>query len=207
MPQGDENSGKKLEFGDDSGARDHYPPVEKLQMTDRPGRASDAELCRRARAGDRDAFDELVGRHQDRVYRTCRLFLRDPEDAADAAQEAFLQAYRSLDSLRDAAQAGSWLCGIAIVVCRGNVRRSARRRRLLEENAPASRSDRPPATLEPYWSQLPPDLRLAVGLKYYAGMSHDEAAEAMGVTPAVAKRLVYQGLSTLRTLIGTEVQP
>jgi RNA polymerase sigma-70 factor (ECF subfamily) len=174
-------------------------------MTERPREASDGDLLSHARSGDREAFDEIVSRHQERVYRTCRLFLRDTEDAADAAQDAFLHAYRSLSSIRDEKRLVSWLCGIAILVCRGSVRRSVRRRRLLEEKGPLERPEQAAHSLEAFWAQLPVDQRTAVGLKYYAGMSHDEAAAAMGVSPAVAKRLIYQGLSTLRSLIGPEV--
>jgi RNA polymerase sigma-70 factor (ECF subfamily) len=74
---------------------------------------TDAELVERARAGEPDAFGELVDRHRSAVYRAALAALRSPADAEDAAQEAFLTAYRRLDGFRSEASFKTWLLTIA----------------------------------------------------------------------------------------------
>ena len=73
---------------------------------------SDADLVTRARQGDPDAFGELVDRHQAAVYRAALAALGSPADAEDAAQDAFLLAYRRLDGFRGDASFKTWLLTI-----------------------------------------------------------------------------------------------
>jgi RNA polymerase sigma-70 factor (ECF subfamily) len=75
-------------------------------------RVTDADLVARARQGDPVAFGELVERHRSAVYRAALAALRSPADAEDAAQDAFLLAYRRLDSFRGAASFKTWLLTI-----------------------------------------------------------------------------------------------
>ncbi|HEY6893659.1 MAG TPA: sigma-70 family RNA polymerase sigma factor, partial [Rhodanobacteraceae bacterium] len=75
-------------------------------------RVSDADLVQRARSGDRDAFGELVERHRTAVYRAALAALGSPADAEDAAQDAFVLAYRRLDSFRGNASFKTWLLTI-----------------------------------------------------------------------------------------------
>jgi RNA polymerase sigma-70 factor, ECF subfamily len=74
---------------------------------------TDAELVERARQGDPDAFGELVDRHRAGVYRAALAALGSPADAEDAAQDAFLTAYRRLASFRGEASFRTWLLTIA----------------------------------------------------------------------------------------------
>src|SRR5437763_1163632 len=74
---------------------------------------TDAELVDRARKGDAVAFGELVDRHRSAVYRAALAALRSPADAEDAAQDAFLTAYRRLSSFRGEASFKTWLLTIA----------------------------------------------------------------------------------------------
>jgi RNA polymerase sigma-70 factor, ECF subfamily len=75
-------------------------------------RVSDADLVRRARLGDTAAFGELVKRHQSAVYRAAMAALGSPADAEDAAQDAFLAAYRRLDGFRGESSFKTWLLTI-----------------------------------------------------------------------------------------------
>ena len=75
-------------------------------------RVSDADLVTRARQGDPAAFGELVDRHRAAVYRAALAALGSPADAEDAAQDAFLLAYRRLDSFRGDASFKTWLLTI-----------------------------------------------------------------------------------------------
>jgi len=75
-------------------------------------RVSDAELVHRARQGDTAAFGELIDRHRSAVYRAALAALGSPADAEDAAQDAFLAAYRRLGSFRGEASFKTWLLTI-----------------------------------------------------------------------------------------------
>jgi len=74
---------------------------------------TDDDLVARARQGDSAAFGELVDRHRSAVYRAARAALASHADAEDAAQDAFLAAYRRLDSFRGQASFKTWLLTIA----------------------------------------------------------------------------------------------
>lgn len=74
---------------------------------------SDAELVARARKGDQTAFGELIDRHRVAVYRATLAALGSHADAEDAAQDAFLTAYRRLDTFRGEASFKTWLLTIA----------------------------------------------------------------------------------------------
>ena len=74
---------------------------------------SDAELVERARRGDRDAFGELVERHQQAVFRTALAALRSREEAEEVAQDAFIAAMQKLDDFRGDASFKTWLLTIA----------------------------------------------------------------------------------------------
>jgi RNA polymerase sigma-70 factor (ECF subfamily) len=74
---------------------------------------TEAELVERARDGDADAFGELVERYQGVVYRAARAALRSSTDADDVAQEAFVAAFRKLNSFRGGAEFKTWLLAIA----------------------------------------------------------------------------------------------
>ena len=83
---------------------------------------SETELIERARAGDADAFGELVERHKVAVYRAARAALRSADEAEDVAQDAFVAAYRKLGQFRGDASFKTWLLAIT-----WNVARSRRR--------------------------------------------------------------------------------
>ena len=70
---------------------------------------SEQEIIDRAREGDHEAFRVLVSRHQDRVYGLALRILRDPEQARDAAQDAFLKAYRALGRFEGRSKFGTWM--------------------------------------------------------------------------------------------------
>jgi len=77
-----------------------------------------------AKRGDLDAFDRLVARHQDRVYNLCRWIIGDEDEAGDAAQEAFVRAFRFLSKFRGDSSFGTWLGHIAQNVARDFAARS-----------------------------------------------------------------------------------
>ncbi|CAA9490528.1 MAG: RNA polymerase sigma factor RpoE, partial [uncultured Solirubrobacteraceae bacterium] len=92
-----------------------------------PHQVEDAELIVRARSGDRDAYGMLVQRHQRIAFRTAYAVCGDAADAEDAAQDAFVKAYRALGRFRDGSPWRPWLLTIVANEAR-NRRRSAGRR-------------------------------------------------------------------------------
>ncbi|MGI9090632.1 MAG: sigma-70 family RNA polymerase sigma factor, partial [Gemmatimonadaceae bacterium] len=88
---------------------------------------SDAAVIGRVRAGDADAFSLIVERYQDRCARLAMRLLGDPDDAADAVQDAFIRAYNSLDRYHERDRFGSWLMCIVANRCRSATSTSSRR--------------------------------------------------------------------------------
>ena len=84
---------------------------------------SDAELLRAHADGDRYAFEELVRRHRDRMWAVALRTLHDPEEAADALQEALISAYRAAGSFRAESAVTTWLHRIVVNACLDRVRR------------------------------------------------------------------------------------
>ena len=93
----------------------------------------DADLVAAARAGDKDAFGQLVERYQQMVKRIALGMVRSEYLAQELMQETILQAYLSLDRLRNHDRFKSWLYGIALNVCRSYIRRQRVRPLSLEE--------------------------------------------------------------------------
>ncbi|MEK7657443.1 MAG: sigma-70 family RNA polymerase sigma factor [Elusimicrobiota bacterium] len=158
------------------------------------GREEDSEWVRRARGGDRDAFAALVRGHHVRILRLCLSMLRDPSDAEDAAQEAFLKAYKSLDRFAGDCAFSTWLHRIAANYCLDLLRRASRRRtESLDaaygkeggEPGAADASPEPDASLEAAdfaaraLAGLPEDYRLILVLRETQGLSYLELAQAL----------------------------
>jgi RNA polymerase sigma-70 factor (ECF subfamily) len=89
------------------------------------GPAAEAALLRAGRAGDREALERLVALHHRTLLALCHTLLGHAEDAEDAVQETFLRALRALPGFRGDATVRTWLCRIAVNVCR-NWRRDHR---------------------------------------------------------------------------------
>lgn len=88
---------------------------------------SDRELLARHSTGDRDAFAELVHRHRDRLWRVALRTLGDPDDAADAVQDALVSAYRAASGYRGEAAVTTWLHRIVVNACLDLARRRTAR--------------------------------------------------------------------------------
>ena len=80
------------------------------------------KAIQRVRAGDTDAFEALVRAHEKTVYNIALRMLGNPQDAEDAAQEAFLKAYHSLDALQGENRFSVWLYRIVSNVCLDQLR-------------------------------------------------------------------------------------
>jgi RNA polymerase sigma-70 factor (ECF subfamily) len=101
------------------------------------GGGGEAEWVRAARAGDREAFGRLVELHQDSVMTACHYLMGNPEDAADAAQDAFLRAWRSMSGFAGQSSFKTWL----LVIAANAARSLSAHRRAKKRDAPILRLD------------------------------------------------------------------
>jgi RNA polymerase sigma-70 factor (ECF subfamily) len=179
-------------------------------VADEPGRsgASDEQALRRFLAGDAAAFDELVRRHQDRVFRLALAHLGDREEARDASQEVFLRAFRGLRTWRFEARVGTWLFRLTLNVCR-----ELRRRRLSERlkqsrflrlvwpnrRSEAEHAARADSTgVGRLVDGLPPRQKETVLLRVYQELSVAETAAVLGVPEGTVKSNFFKAMRTLR---------
>jgi RNA polymerase sigma-70 factor (ECF subfamily) len=176
--------------------------------------AADTELVRRARRNSPAAWEELVGRHQEPVFRLAYLILGDAADAEDVAQETFIRAHGALERFDDARPLRPWLLSIAANLAR-NRRRSLGRywaalQRAFRQNpepyhAPPERTEAADARrLREAVSRLRPNARDIVYLRYFLGLSEAEAAAALDIPAGTAKSRLSRALAQLRHLIEAE---
>ncbi|MBI3323897.1 MAG: sigma-70 family RNA polymerase sigma factor [Candidatus Omnitrophica bacterium] len=93
--------------------------------------ADDLALVRRCQAGQSEAFDQLVVRHQQQAFAVAIRLLGDRDEATDVAQDAFIRAYRGIGRFRGEAKFSTWLLAIVINLCRNRRRWWARRRQVI----------------------------------------------------------------------------
>lgn len=178
----------------------------------------EAVLVERSQSGDLDAFNALVLAYQGQVYNLCLRMLGSPQAAEDAAQEAFIAAYRAVPRFRGG-RFRAWLLRIAANACYDELRRRRSRPQVPLE-APAD-DERPraelPASDEPLeqraerlelarclqegLASLPPDQRLAVILRDVQGLAYEEVAEATGASLGTVKSRISRGRAALRDFL------
>jgi RNA polymerase sigma-70 factor (ECF subfamily) len=173
--------------------------------------ATDEELLAAHVAGDEHAFAELVRRHRDRLWAVALRTCRDPDDAADAVQDALISAYRRADTFRGSAKVTTWLHRIVVNACLDRLRAKKIRKTvaLPEETADAGLPDtRDPIaehttrlTVMGALAQLPLDQRLAVTLVDLEGWSVDEAAQILECPSGTVKSRCHRGRARLHTLL------
>jgi RNA polymerase sigma-70 factor (ECF subfamily) len=179
----------------------------------------------RALARDLDgAFERLVLTHQDRLYTIALRMLRDPRDAEEVAQDAFVRAYRALGGYDTARildlQLRPWLTTILLNACRNRTRRFAPLSLPLdgddERPGPATRlvsNDRRDSPHDAAvrresaraWAslvgELPLRYRTAIVLRHVDGLSYAEMSIALGRPEGTLKAQVHRGLAMLRAAL------
>ena len=173
------------------------------------------DLVVRAQGGDVDAFSGLTAGRTDRLYAAARLILRDDEQAADAVQDALLQAWLDLRGLRDPDRFDAWLHRLLVRACY----RAAKRRRTREviEIKVASTAD--PVTpdaqralavrdqLERGFRRLSPDQRAVIVLHHYLGLSLVESAETLGIPLGTMQSRLNRATQAMRAALDAEDRP
>jgi len=170
----------------------------------------------RARRGDGDAYAALVAAHQEMTFRAAYLVLGDAAEAEDAAQEAFVRAYRALDRFRDGEPFRPWVLRIAVNAAR-NRRRSAGRRTGLrlrveanavrDASAPSAESSVVAAEqrrrLLDAVNELSPDDRLVIGARYFLDLPEAEIAAMAGVARGTVKSRLSRARARLAQRLGS----
>jgi len=177
----------------------------------------DADLVKRAQSGDTRAFDELVRRYRDKVYRLSYKILRHEEDAAEALQDAFLSAFRGLKNFKAESTFSTWLYRIATNASLMKYRRRRDGHVSLEQSQSGEGTGEPMQI--PDWSQqplaellnsethevmeegvekLPEELRTVFVLRDVEGLSNAEVAEVLNLSVAAVKSRLHRARIALR---------
>jgi RNA polymerase sigma-70 factor (ECF subfamily) len=173
--------------------------------------SSDADLIAAHAAGDPRAFAELVRRHRDRMWAVALRTLRDPEEASDALQEAFISAFRAASSFRAESQVTTWLHRIVVNACLDRVRRRQARPTVpLPETGPgepvadgdamADRETR--LVVGEALAALPEEQRVPIVLVDVDGYSVADTARLLGIAEGTVKSRCARGRAKLAKSLG-----
>ena len=194
-------------------------PPDLFPAADADAGLPDAELLRRHVAGDPDAFATLVGRHRDRLWAVALRTMRNPEDAADALQDAYIAAFRRANSFRGESQVTTWLHRVVVNACLDRLR--ALRSRAAEplpedlDRAPQLgvvagdpiEAEQQRVDVTAALGRLNPDQRAALVLVDMQGYSVEEAATILHCAPGTVKSRCARGRAKLVPLLADLRQP
>ena len=188
-------------------------------------KSTDKELVKRVQKGDKGAFDLLVLKYEQKIVNLVMRYVRDPEQALDISQEAFIKAYRALPRFRGDSAFYTWLYRIAVNTAKNYL--AAQRRRpmdieldLQEQeqyglHAKLKETDTPEAvtlshelqeTLERAIEALPDDLRTAIILRELDGMSYEEIAQTMDCPVGTVRSRIFRARDAIGKKVGTLVR-
>ncbi|MHC4840492.1 MAG: RNA polymerase sigma factor [Planctomycetota bacterium] len=173
----------------------------------------DESLIQKAIKGDRDAYGQLVERHYGAAYASAYGVLGNAADAEEIAQETFVQAYTKLDRLREPKAWLGWIWRIARDL---SLKRIRKYKRIImtgnspdlneEEGRPSDdlQKEEEKAVLLAAMQDLPDEMREAVQMKYWQGLSYAEMAKQTGIAEGTLYQRVCRGLKKLRENMSTE---
>lgn len=171
----------------------------------------DKELVQRVQQGDKSAFDLLVIKYQHKIVHLVNRYVKDPSEAQDVAQDAFIKAYRALGDFRGDSAFYTWLYRIAINTAKNYLLSRSRRHFDYEidvqdaeqvENAPQLKDIETPenllmneqivAVIKAAIEKLPEEMRVAITLREFEGMSYEEIAEAMDCPIGTVRSRIFR---------------
>ena len=186
------------------------------------GEEGDQQLVERVQKGDKRAFDVLVLKYQHRIYSLVTRFIRDPDEVQDVVQEAFIKAYRALPGFRGESAFFTWLYRIAINTAKNYLVSRSRRPPGADvdiedaeylESAGALRDLAGPesqlmteqlrAVIDKAIRALPEDLRTALTLREFEGLSYEEIAEVMRCPVGTVRSRIFRA----REAVDHEILP
>jgi len=142
---------------------------------------TDDELIARARAKDFGAFEELLGRYEDKVFRLAYRILRNETDAKEILQETFVSIWRKLDTFKGDSQFGSWVYRIATNAALMRLRSHRRHPEVSTEELP---------------------IGYLFVIRDVEGLSTEETAEVLGISVPTVKTRLHRARIALRDAIG-----
>jgi RNA polymerase sigma factor (sigma-70 family) len=177
---------------------------------------AEEELVARAKHGDAAAYEELVRQHQGIALRTAYLVAGNETDAQEAAQDAFVKAYRTLGRFRRGAPFRPWVLRIVANEARNRRRSAGRRQALVLRAAGAASGDAAPSPeaalvsaerrteLLAALDRLGDGHRVVLACRYLLELSEEETAAALGVRRGTVKSRLARALERLRAELGEE---
>jgi len=172
---------------------------------------SDLALVQRVQRGERSAFDVLVLRYQQKVLKLVLRYIRDPMEAEDVVQEAFIKAFRAIGSFRGDSAFYTWIYRIAINTAKNALVSSKRRpvsydidvqdpeqgdleARLTDGETPEqlAMTEEIRQTVNHAMADLPEDLRTAIVLREIDGLSYEEIAESMDCPVGTVRSRIFR---------------
>ena len=182
---------------------------------------TDKELVTRVKRGDRTAFDLLFGRYQHKILSLVARHVRDPQEAEDVAQEAFIKAFRALPRFRGESAFYTWLYRIAINTAHNHQMARSRRPpgvdidvgdaqfmdgadRLIESESPdeAASRDELAEAIDLAIAALPDDLRSALALREFEGLSYEQIAAIMECPVGTVRSRIFRAREAVDRRIG-----
>ena len=171
----------------------------------------DQDLVRRVQQGDKSAFDLLVIKYQHKIVHLVNRYVKDPSEAQDVAQDTFIKAYKALGEFRGESAFYTWLYRIAINTAKNYLLSRSRRHSDYEvdmqdaeqiENAPQLKDIETPENqlmndqivevIKSAIDKLPEEMRIAIMLREFEGMSYEEIAEAMDCPIGTVRSRIFR---------------
>jgi len=185
-------------------------------------RQADQQLVERVQNGDKKAFDILVLKYQQKVVNLVSRYVRDPTEALDVTQEAFIKAYRAIPNFRGDSAFYTWLYRIASNTAKNYLATLSRRppgdgvdmetAEQLDVGHSLRASDTPEGhlltdeianTIHTAMDALPDDLKTAIMLRELEGMSYDEISKAMDCPIGTVRSRIFRA----REVIDAKLKP
>jgi RNA polymerase sigma-70 factor, ECF subfamily len=183
--------------------------ADELVFSDAPlvGSPEERAMALAFKRGERDAYEAIHERYEARVRSVCRRMLSDPDDAQEAAQEAFLRVYQGLPRFNGRFRLGAWIVRITTNVCLDQLRARSRRpadpvpRELLDLESPLAEDTDPQILflrhaegrrVRKVLDSLPPLHRAAIVLRDFEGIAYADIAETLGITEGQVKALLHR---------------
>jgi RNA polymerase sigma-70 factor, ECF subfamily len=164
----------------------------------------DRKIIERVLKGDTDAFNLLVRQWERPIYNFIVRMIGDREEAMDLCQDAFMKAYRELDTLKDRDRFSSWLYRIAHNACFSKLRKD--HGKTFVELEPETRASKMAIesrlAVEKALQQLPEDQREVVVLKVFQSLKFEEIAAIQDAPVSTVKSRLYMGFEKLRSILG-----
>jgi RNA polymerase sigma-70 factor (ECF subfamily) len=180
----------------------------------------DQALVERVQRGDKAAFDVLVLKYQNKIIQLINRYVRDPDEAMDVAQEAFLKAYRAIERFRGDSAFYTWIYRIAINTAKNHLVATSRRppgddidaqeaeqyegaAGLKEYDTPERLilKDEIQATIARAIDSLPDDLKTAITLRELEGMSYEEIAQTMECPIGTVRSRIFRARDAIDNML------